>query len=160
MVPTYEAVTLYERAHQQSGWHRIGARLLGRSARLLDLNQIVAGGTISARHYLGAQTVPIQQIRGTEGQRDAFDDAFHPLTIHTRGRWLSIASAWLQGASLPPVDLIRLGDVYFVRDGHHRISVARALGQQEIDAFVTVWEVVPPLSLERGAARRPLWATK
>jgi hypothetical protein len=160
MVPLYEAVTLYERAHQHSGWHQIGARLLGRSARLLDLNQIVAGGTIRARHYLGTQTVPLQQIRGTEGQRDAFDDAFHPLTPRTRGRWVSIASAWLQGASLPPIDLIRLGDVYFVRDGHHRISVARALGQQEIDAFVTVWEVAPPPSLERGAARRPLWAAK
>ena len=43
MVITYEAVTLYERAHQHSGWHRVAARLLGRSARLLDLNQIVAG---------------------------------------------------------------------------------------------------------------------
>lgn len=143
MIVTYEAVALYERAYQHSEWHRIAARLLGRSARLLDLNQIVAGGTVSARHYLGTQTVPLRQIRGTEGQRNAFDDAFHPLATRTRGRWLSIASAWLQGASLPPVDLIRLGDVYFVRDGHHRISVARALGQQEIDATVTVWEMAP-----------------
>src|SRR5262245_13630715 len=110
MVVTYEAVTLYERAYQRSEWHRIMARLLGRSARLLDLNQIAAGRTISARHYLGTQTVPLQQIRGTEGQRDTFDDAFQPLTTRTSGRWLSIASAWLQGASLPPVDLIRLGD--------------------------------------------------
>lgn len=153
MTPTYEAVTLYERAHQCSGWHRIVTWLFGRSTRLLDLNQIVAGGTISARHSLGTQTVPLRQIRGTEGQRDAFDDAFHPLAIHTRGRWVSIASAWLQGASLPPIDLIRLGDIYFVRDGHHRISVARALGQQEIDAFVTVWEAATPLSLTRSAAR-------
>jgi hypothetical protein len=155
VVPVYEAVILYERAHQHSGWRRIGARLLGRSSRLLDLNEIVAGNTISARHYLGPQTVPIRQIRGTEGQRDTFDDVFHPLTTRTRGRWVSIASAWLQGASMPPIDLIRLGDVYFVRDGHHRVSVARALGQQEIDAFVTVWDVSPSPLLKKSAASLP-----
>ena len=102
----------------------------------------------------------IRQIRGTEGQRDAFDDAFHPLTSHTRGRWVSIASAWLQGTSLPPVDLIRVGEVYFVRDGHHRISVARALGQQEIDAVVTVWEVATSPSFQGSATSLSEWAAK
>ena len=144
MIHSYEAVRLYENSSQHGWWHRIGARLLGRSTRLPDLTQIVAGGTISARRYLGEQTVPLRQIRGTEGQRDTFDDAFHPLGTHTRGRWLSIASAWLQGVSMPPIDLIRIGEVYYVRDGHHRVSVARAIGQQEIDAVVTVWDVATP----------------
>ena len=61
-------------------------------------------------------------------------------------RWLGVARAALRGEHLPPVDLIRAGDVYYVRDGHHRISVARALGQREIDARVTVWEQPRPRS--------------
>jgi len=55
------------------------------------------------------------------------------------------------GVTLPLVDLVQVGDVYFVRDGHHRISVARAFGQESIDAQVTVWEVARPLSRERAA---------
>jgi hypothetical protein len=138
-----ESILLYERAHRDGWWHRLRARLRGRPTRLLDLATIVAGGTISARHALGQQTVPIAMIRGTEGRRDAFDDAFHPLNTRSRQRWHSIARAWLQGVSLPPVDLIRVGDIYVVRDGHHRISVLRALGIDEIDAVVTAWDITP-----------------
>ena len=56
----------------------------------------------------------------------------------------------MRGRSLPPVELIQLGDAYFVRDGHHRISAAAALGQQEIDAQVTVWQVTAPVQAERA----------
>jgi len=141
MGPISESILLYERARRDGWWHRLGARLRGRPTRLLDLATIVAGGTISARHALGAQTVPIGQIRGTEGRRDAFDDAFHPLQTRSHDRWYAIARAWLQGVSLPPVDLIRLGDIYIVRDGHHRISVLRALGIKEVEAVVTAWDI-------------------
>jgi hypothetical protein len=67
---------------------------------------------------------------------------------------MSVAKARLQGATLPPVDLVQVSDVYFVRDGHHRISVAKALGQVDIDADVTVWEVRGVLSQERAFAPR------
>jgi hypothetical protein len=56
-------------------------------------------------------------------------------------RWLSVARALEKGVALPPVELIQLGDRYFVRDGHHRISVARAMRQDEIEATVTVLEL-------------------
>jgi hypothetical protein len=157
MGPITESILLYERARRDGWWHRLGARLRGRPTRLLDLATIVAGGTISARHALGAQVVPIGQIRGTEGRRDAFDDAFHPLHIRSRQRWYSIARTWLQGVSLPPVDLIRLGDIYVVRDGHHRISVLRALGIKEIEAVVTAWDITPVSQVESmaGGVSRP-----
>jgi hypothetical protein len=71
-------------------------------------------------------------------------------------RWLRVAEAYRRGMSLPPVQLIKAGESYFVRDGHHRISVARALGQQEIDAEVVVWEVDEPLSCEPPATDRRL----
>src|SRR6266508_3609036 len=89
--------------------------------------------------------------RCREGRCDDFDVGFHPLKEHTEERWVSVARAQLRGLGLPPVELIQMGDAYFVRDGHHRISVAAALGQQEIDAVVTVWQVAEPVQEERPA---------
>lgn len=132
----YEAVELFDRAHRRGWWHRIGARVAGRPVRLLDLSAIVTGNMTGQRHSFGTQSVSIQHIRGSEGQHEMFDDAFHPLHKRTRHRWQAIAAAWLEGVSLPPVELIQVGDVYFVRDGHHRISVVQALGIAEIDAVV------------------------
>ena len=156
MLPANEAIALYERTRRRGWWHRLAAWMCGRPTRLLDLTVLMAGGTIRAQHYLGAQTVPLRLIRGTEGRRDTFDDAFHPIERHIRERWLGIATAWLQGVALPPVELIRLGEFYAVRDGHHRISVVHALGIAEIDAIVTAWDVtaVPqPVSALAGVSQ-------
>jgi hypothetical protein len=68
-------------------------------------------------------------------------------------RWLRVAAARDQGKVLPPVVLVQVGDVYFVRDGHHRISVARTLGQLDIEGEVTVWHVSGPLPWD--APERP-----
>jgi hypothetical protein len=90
--------------------------------------------------------VLIAQIDGSENRSTDFDRNFNPLNDHTRDRWLSIARAWQRGRYLPPVKLIQVGDHYFVRDGHHRISVARALGWEVVYATVEVWIVGKPLS--------------
>ena len=55
-------------------------------------------------------------------------------------RWQSVANALDEGVPLPPVQLIQVGAAYYVRDGHHRVSVNRALGQEVIEADVTVWQ--------------------
>jgi hypothetical protein len=138
-----EAIGLYERARWRGWWHRLGAWLCGRPSRLRDVATLSAGHALAGGHHLGAQAVPLAQIRGSEGRRDLFDDRFYPLGDRPRQRWLGIATAWLQGVPLPPVELIRLGEVYVVRDGNHRISVARTLGLAEIDAVVTAWELAP-----------------
>jgi hypothetical protein len=71
-------------------------------------------------------------------------------------RWLSVAAARDQDEVLPPVVLVRVGDVYFVRDGHHRISVALALGQLDIEAEVTIWHVSGRLPCDaHGEPSRP-----
>jgi hypothetical protein len=92
--------------------------------------------------------VPIQKIRGSQGRTKDFDRGFHPLKNHTRDRWVGIAVARQRGTALPSVSLVQVGDLYFVLDGHHRISVARALGQRDIEAHVTVWQVEGPLPWE------------
>ncbi len=152
MGPADEAMGLYERTCLRGLVHKLWTALRGQSSQLLDLTTVAASCTISTRHYVAEQTVPIRQIRGSEGRCADFDELFHPRQGRTEGRWRSIAKAYMQGASLPPVDLICVGAVYFVRDGHHRISVAAALGQQEIDAVVTVWQVQGPNASAPGAA--------
>ena len=90
-------------------------------------------------HSAGRRLVEIADIRGSEGRTKDFDDQFHPLSGATRQRWQSVAAALDAGVRLPPVQLIQVGQDYYVRDGHHRISVARTLGQDAIEAEVTVW---------------------
>jgi len=104
--------------------------------RLLDLGSFKNPECALNRHYVGVQSVPIERIQGSEGRLEDFDRAFNPLHERSRYRWMSVASVRLAGAALPPVELIQSEDIYFVRDGHHRISVAKALGEQYIDAEV------------------------
>lgn len=81
-------------------------------------------------------SIPLSKIVGSEGHVDDFDNTFNPLKSYDRDRWVSIAVARRQGIVLPPVELIQVNDKFFVRDGHHRISVAKALGQAEIEAEI------------------------
>jgi len=128
------AVSLYDRARNQ-GWHEsIRSRLSGSPLHLLK-----PAPTPGCGHDAGLQTVSIWQIRGSENRCSDFDAKFHPLQSRTRDRWVNIAAARLMGAMLPPVELIQVGDIYYVRDGHHRISVARAIGEEYIEGHITIW---------------------
>ena len=84
----------------------------------------------------GLQVVSVAQIVGSTDRAGDFDRAFRLRAHHAAGRWKRIARAAYEGAPLPPIRLYQVGDGYFVVDGHHRVSVARALGQQFIDAVV------------------------
>lgn len=134
------ALRQYQMARLRGRLGQWWAALTGRCRSLLQLDATTRENGVGARHYAGIQAVPIRQIRGTEERARDFDVEFNPLTDHTQGRWLSVFTALQRGAALPPVELTRLGETYFVRDGHHRISAARALGQEYIEAIVTVWQ--------------------
>ena len=77
---------------------------------------------------------------------------FTPWTIGCATGWVRVVMARSQGVPLPPVSLVQVGACYFVEDGHHRISVAHALGQVMIEAEITVWDVRGPLPWEQPAA--------
>ena len=124
--------------------------LTGRSQRLYDLNGLSAASC--EQHYLGLRTVPLASIIGSEGRCHDFDAGFNPRQSATLERWLSVYSAIYQGIGLPPVTLIEIRGRYFVRDGHHRISVARKLGKVDVDAEVTAWDVSGPLPWEKPGA--------
>jgi len=143
------ALRLYRQAWWRGWWTRMRWALAHRSWRLFGLADLTPRQARPSHGRVRTETVPISKIRGSAGRSNDFDSAFCPLQRHSQGRWLSIAMARRLGTPLPPVDLIQIGDIYFVRDGHHRISVAQALGQQEIDSRVAVWHVTGPLPWER-----------
>jgi hypothetical protein len=91
--------------------------------------------------YVGMRTIAVDTICGSEERADDFDNLFRPLAGHNRDRWLSVAEARLRGVNMPPVQLIEVGGRYYVRDGHHRISVAKALGESFVDAEVVRWQM-------------------
>lgn len=134
---------LYRSMQNKAFLGRVSSFLTGHSRKLLDLTTEVSGRKIRGRHYAGARTVPINRIKGSEGRSSDFDCDFNPIHTRTRDRWISVAFAHSSGLILPPVELIQVGEEYFVRDGHHRISVARAFGEKYIDAKVIVMKLEP-----------------
>jgi hypothetical protein len=86
--------------------------------------------------YIGMKTVPITKIAGSEGRYQDFDNHFLPKTRNLRQRWESVDEAHLTDIVLPPIQLYEIGGLYFVRDGNHRVSVAKAQGIDFIDAEV------------------------
>jgi hypothetical protein len=149
-------LNLFEQVYT-SGWWSNLRRMLGcRSCELLELGALAEHWTVRNRRFAGRQMVPISEIRGSENRMHDFDADFRPRGRHTVERWCRVAEAWWAGVELPPVELIQVGDAYFVRDGHHRISVARTFGAREIDALVTVWVVDRRLSWPQPMATTPI----
>lgn len=128
------AIRAYSQAKKKAAWRRLRARLTGRSVQLQRYPAIGRRSEKSAPG--GIRLVALDQIIGSEGRSHDFDDEFWPITEHSRDRWLRIAVATGTGQALPPVQLIKSAAGYVVRDGHHRISVARAFGQDVIEAEI------------------------
>lgn len=136
-IQSNQAVALFWETSSRGWFYRLWARLTHRATRLLDLEETLRGKQVQNSTYAGMRAVCIACIRGTLGKSDVFDASFHPVKESSRSRWLSIAKEFMRGRELPPVDLVELDGTYYVRDGHHRISVARSLGQDYIEAEIT-----------------------
>lgn len=104
---------------------------------ILPYEEVVAALGFAGERHVGIEMVEIGSIVGSVDRTADFDRSFRPVTKKTRERWERIALAYRRGEALPPVSLYRIGEVHFVRDGHHRISVARAHGLEQIEADVT-----------------------
>lgn len=101
-----------------------------------------------AEYYKGMQTIPVNKIIGSESRYHDFSSAFYPKNAHLKNRWESIDAARLDDVILPPISVYKLGEWYFVRDGNHRVSVARTKGVEFIDAEVV--ELTSKIPLEEG----------
>ncbi len=117
---------------------------------ILPYDEVVAALGYEGERSLGLKTIKLKSVVGTvDSQRD-FDRRFRPTSARVRQRWERLALAQRKGASMPPIDVYRIGDLHFVRDGHHRVSIAMATGQKKIDAYVTeVRTTVPADDIRR-----------
>lgn len=104
---------------------------------ILPFDEVVEALGLVGETELGLQSIPLDSVVGTVDRTRDFDRGFRPTTPRVRGRWQRIAAAQRRGEAFPPISVYRIGDLHFVRDGHHRVSVAKSLGREDIDAHVT-----------------------
>ena len=149
-LPSLDAQNDFLRVRRHATASRLAARLRGEPddvRMVLPYEEVIeALGFVSERQG-GTAVVSLDAIVGSVDRARDFDRSFRPTSGRVRSRWEHIAAAMRRGESLPPVDLMRIGEIYFVRDGHHRVSVAHALGSPDIDAYVT--DVVTRVGAER-----------
>jgi hypothetical protein len=134
----FQADKDFTRARRKAFLRRIGAFLRRDpgSNRLLSFDEVKSALGAVEQVYLGMRTVPVEKIVGSVGRHRDFDRAFLPSTGDLEARWKRIDQMMHRAEELPPVSLYKIRDTYFVRDGNHRVSVARQLGVEMIDAEV------------------------
>jgi hypothetical protein len=138
--PQTDAQFDFSRARRHRALKRLADRLRREPSDIdviLPFEEVVEALGRRGERYIGLQTIPLDSIVGTVDRRREFDRSFRPTSSKVRPRWERIATAQRRGESMPPIDVYRIGDLHFVKDGHHRVSVARALGHEVIDAYVT-----------------------
>lgn len=124
---------------------------------ILPFDDVVAALGRRGERSLGLRTIKIDTIVGTVDSTRDFDRFFRPTTGRVRQRWERLALAQARGEAIPPIEVYRVGELHFVKDGHHRVSIAIAQGQTSIDAYVT--EVLTVVDA-RGIRRRGDLITK
>jgi hypothetical protein len=127
-------------ARRRRAVSRIVRRLRGEPSDvnvILPFEEVIRALGRTGERRLGPQVIPLDSIVGTVDRTREFDRQFRPTSGRGRARWERVAAAMRRGESLPPIDVYRIGELHFVRDGHHRVSVARTLGRSDIDAYVT-----------------------
>ncbi len=141
-----EARQVWDQARRKAFWARLLESMAGEEAGLLDFNEVSQRLHLRNAIYRGVQLVPLEKIVGSVGRYQDFTRAFLPLSGGMGGRWQRVAALYLDPTSggVPPVELYKVGDAYFVKDGNHRVSVARQLGLEDIEAYV--WEYPEPVS--------------
>ena len=129
----YDAERRFRRLERE----RRVARLLRRHADLVHLPDDTGWAALAQRRRLGVRPIAVSSIVGTvdEHKAVAFDSQFRP-PHWSRGRWTQMSHAAQEGVPMSPIAVYRVGDRHFVRDGHHRVSIARSLGTERIDADV------------------------
>jgi hypothetical protein len=138
--PRVDAEGDFSKARRSQVIAEIGRRLRREPSDvglILPFDEVVDALGMVGESQLGLQTIPLDSVVGTVDRTRDFDIGFRPTTPRVRGRWQRIAAASRRGESFPPISVYRVGDLHFVRDGHHRVSVAKSLGRKDIDAHVT-----------------------
>src|SRR5262245_6332098 len=135
----------FHRARRRGFWDNMRSLVMGQPPHLLPFAEVIRDLPTSPILELGLQDIPLESIGGSVGRAQDFTRHFMPLRRdeQLRERWRTIYTLAVSGAGFPPVEIYQLGPLFFVLDGHHRVSVARYLGWPTIQANVTVWPSPP-----------------
>jgi len=142
----------FSRARFKAFLNKVWGAISGRPTNLLSYDDIKERLHIGGPIYRGVQTIHIEQIVGSLNRYHQFDRAFLPIQDETSSRWQNVDRAFYEDIYLPPIVLYKVGQVFFVVDGHHRVSVAREQGQEFIEAEIrecsTRVNITPNIKLE------------
>lgn len=144
----------FSKAIKKARFQTLLSRLQLERTELLSFYDIKELVKPKQQNYRGVKPIPISQIIGSEGRFNDFTNAFYPKKYMLKGRWASISSAHRNMVDLPAISVYKLGNAYFVRDGNHRVSVARATGGEFIDAEIV--ELDSEIELEPGMTDRQI----
>src|SRR2546422_6139223 len=136
----------FQRARRKAFWRQLGSWLVRADNALLAFEEVRKQLRAHAQRDGGLREVEIDKIVGSVGRYRYLDRAILPRQVRTRDRWESVDRAHRDGTEVPPIELYKIGEVYFVKDGNHRVSVARERGQAFIDAHVI--EVTAPAPVD------------
>lgn len=141
--PRVDAESDFMRARRHQVLSGLAARLRNDSVDVIQsmsFDEVVEALGRRAENYLGIKLIPLDAIVGSVDKVRDFDRRFRPTSARSRERWERLSRASRKGEEIPPIDVYQIGDYYFVRDGHHRVSVARSLKLDVIEARVTAIE--------------------
>jgi uncharacterized ParB-like nuclease family protein len=145
--PLQRAEQSFVQARRQAGREQWLARLGRSSAALRCYSELHRAPGDSSPQKLGVQEIPLAAIVGSVERCSDYTRSFAPLKDSDRARWTRVLEAFEANKRLPPIKVYRVGDLYYVADGHHRVSVARQLGR--LDILAQVVDVTPATSLTR-----------
>jgi len=143
---SYEFSALRTRALRDLLW----AKLIGKNTKLAIFPE-QAPEKSPNRKFTGMQDIPVEQVTGTLNRQSDFDHKFRPLKSYLRDRWVNVYLS-VQNGGWSPIVVHKVGENYYVEDGHHRVSVARLLGMAFIPA--KVWEY--PICAQQTKKRQPV----
>ena len=148
------AIDDFYRAKTKARFQSIFSALHWKNNDLLSLYEVTSIIKPKSETYLGMRTIPVDKIIGSEGRYHDFSSAFFPKREQLKTRWVSVDSAIINDVILPPISVYSLGGYYFVRDGNHRVSVAKAQGMEYIDAEVV--ELDSEIEIKPGITMKEL----
>jgi uncharacterized ParB-like nuclease family protein len=150
-VERIRAIQDFDAARARAFRRSLASILTGRAQRLRSIEPLLRAAGLEGRAFGGVRDIPLDKIAGSvapDVKTSDFDPAFLPLNRRMRERWTRIYQAMVEGDELPPIDVYRVDDHYYVIDGHHRVSVARNLGRPSISARVINVKTRAPLGPE------------
>ncbi|MBK8985536.1 MAG: universal stress protein [Chloroflexi bacterium] len=131
------AIEDFRQARRQAAMQQAVARLRGESVDLLSYDDVRKKLKMTGLAEQGIQEIPLAAIVGSVGRSGDYTRDFLPVKDSDQQRWAKVKAAFMSPTGVPPISVYKVGDAYFVRDGNHRVSVARQLGNNTIDAYVT-----------------------